>query len=119
MLLETVVSRSMVVTTIRLAHHLGLTERTFPGVFLAVCLFGQLAALAGWIVGLETATYRMQAVPGVLAGLFLATTAGLWWHRTRSRGGRLAVTVVAVAASAAFIEQQRKVSFKRRSTDRA
>ena len=47
MLLETVVSLSMVVTTIRLAHHLGLTERTFPVVFLAVCLFGQLAALAG------------------------------------------------------------------------
>ena len=83
-----------------------LRRQRRPAAWLFGLVFaGQLAALAGWIVGLETATYRMQAVPGVLAGLFLATAAGLWWHRTRSRGGRLAVTVVAVAASAAFIEQ--------------
>ena len=47
MLLQTVISLSMLVTIIRLMHHLELSENTFPIVFLSVCFFGQLAALTG------------------------------------------------------------------------
>ena len=41
-----------------------LRRQRRPAAWLFGLVFaGQLAALAGWIVGLETATYRMQAVP--------------------------------------------------------
>ena len=66
---------------------------------------GQVAALAGWLVGLETATYRMQAVPGILAGLFLATAVGMWWHQSMSRATRVATAVMAVVAAVLFVQQ--------------
>jgi len=43
----------------------------WPGAgLLAATLVAQLCATLGWMVGLETATYRMQVIPGVLMGLF-------------------------------------------------
>jgi hypothetical protein len=50
-----------------------LWRRRIVGVGMLLLLLGlQLAATLGWMIGLETATYRMQAVPGVLLGLLAA-----------------------------------------------
>jgi len=83
--------------------HLARNRR--PGIWLlGLALAGQLAALAGWIVGLETATYRMQAVPGVLLGLFAAASAGMLWNRWGLQG-RMALGAGALVATAAFVPQ--------------
>ena len=37
----------MLVTTLRLVHHLELAHGSFPIVFLSVCVLGQVAALVG------------------------------------------------------------------------
>jgi len=65
--------------------HLFRSKRPWT-LWLGLVFAGQVAALAGWMVGLETATYRMQAVPGVLLGLFIASSAGLLWNRRGTLG---------------------------------
>jgi hypothetical protein len=87
---------------IGLVHQIRVGRR--GAILLGLVLAGQLAALAGWVVGLETATYRMQAVPGVLLGLFAAGSAGLVW----SQGGRTSRALLALTgliAVGAFIPQ--------------
>jgi hypothetical protein len=87
---------------IGLVHQIRVGRR--GAILLGLVLAGQLAALAGWVVGLETATYRMQAVPGVLLGLFAAGSAGLVWAKTgRVQRGFIALT--GLVATAAFIPQ--------------
>lgn len=77
-----------------------------PGVWLLGIIFaGQLAALAGWLIGLETATYRMQAIPGVLAGLFLCASIGIWWHRSSSRIAKSIVIATGLLTASAFTHQ--------------
>jgi len=73
-------------------------------IWLGLVFAGQLAALAGWIIGLETATYRMQAVPGVLLGLFIACSAGLLWTKVR-RPGQIILVLVGGAAAVLFTRQ--------------
>lgn len=51
---------------------------------LCLTLLAQLAAVAGWLVGLETAIVRMQVVPVVLLGLLAAAGLGPWLS-TRAR----------------------------------
>ena len=76
----------------------------FRNMVLGPVLAGQIAALIGWLIGLETATYRMQAIPGVLCGLFAAAAL--------DRGGttapkplKAAAIVGAVAISFLFVTQ--------------
>lgn len=77
-----------------------------PGVWLAGVIFaGQIAALTGWLIGLETATYRMQALPGVLAGLFLSSGIGIWWHRTPARFPKVIVAAAALGVAVMFTAQ--------------
>ena len=52
---------------------------------LVVLIGGQAVAVAGWLVGLETAIVRMQVVLGMLCGLFVATLAGRLWDSRRLR----------------------------------
>ena len=73
-------------------------------VWLGLVLAGQIAALAGWIVGLETTTYRMQAVPGVLLGLLVACSAGLIWDRI-NRLGRGFIIAGAMGLAVTFTTQ--------------
>lgn len=50
-----------------------LAKRRATGLWMILLLLGlQIAATVGWMIGLETATYRMQAVPGVLLGVLAA-----------------------------------------------
>jgi len=73
-------------------------------IWLGLVFAGQLAALAGWIVGLETATYRMQAVPGILLGLFIACSAGLLWAKS-GRPVRAVLVIIGAAAAVLFTQQ--------------
>jgi hypothetical protein len=53
-------------------------RRKTTGLWIVLLLLGlQLVATLGWMIGLETATYRMQAIPGVLLGLLGASGVGL------------------------------------------
>jgi hypothetical protein len=93
----------LLITGIAAWVHLFRAKRPWV-IWLGLVFAGQLAALAGWIVGLETATYRMQAVPGVLLGLFVACSAGLLWHKVR-RPGQAIFVLVGAAASVLFTLQ--------------
>jgi len=86
-----------------------LWRRKAAGLWMILLLLGlQLAAMLGWMIGLETATYRMQAVPGVLLGLLTAAASGQW---IASRSGRirqvsaLAAVGVAVGLAVHFVPQ--------------
>lgn len=82
-----------------------LVKKKRPAVLLLVfVLLGQLAATAGWVVGLEIMTIRMHAVPGVLLGLFISAYIGLQWP-ARGRGFKGTVVLVAVVASFLFARQ--------------
>ncbi len=75
------------------------------GLWIVLLLLGlQLAATLGWMIGLETATYRMQAVPGVLLALLSAGGAGVLLNGRRPWVGVLA-GIVAVGLSAHFVPQ--------------
>ena len=87
---------------IGLFHQIRAARR--GSILLGLVLAGQLAALAGWVVGLETATYRMQAVPGVLLGLFAAGSAGLIWNKA-GRVQRGVLVLTGLLATGAFISQ--------------
>lgn len=83
-----------------------LRKRSRPGTwFLGLVFAGQIAALIGWLVGLETATYRMQAIPGVLCGLFAAAAIGLWWTDSTQKPLKAVAIVGAVATSFLFVNQ--------------
>ncbi|MDP2305928.1 MAG: hypothetical protein Q8P18_07850 [Pseudomonadota bacterium] len=57
-----------------------------PGILLLVAIgFAQVAAVAGWLAGLEIATYRMLVVPVMLAGLLGAVGASTVWARLPGR----------------------------------
>jgi hypothetical protein len=65
----------------------------------------QLAAVACWMVGLESSIYRMQVVPGVLLGVFAAVLVGWIWVWTGGPGrpgplvrGLLVLGVLAMGA---------------------
>ena len=62
---------------------------------LVVLIGGQAAAVAGWLVGLETAIVRMQVVLCMLCALFVATLAGRLWD-----SGRLRPLLVVLALAA-------------------
>jgi hypothetical protein len=82
-----------------------LIRRSRPSSLLLGLIFaGQLAALFGWLIGLETATYRMQAIPGVLLGLFVAASGGILWEQKRWPI-RSFIAIVAVFAAIAFVQQ--------------
>ena len=82
-----------------------LIKRSRPSsLLLGLILAGQLAAMLGWLIGLETATYRMQAIPGVLLGLFVAASGGILWEQ-RQWPSRTIIGVVALISSIAFIQQ--------------
>ncbi|MFT5683074.1 MAG: hypothetical protein ACI8RZ_004001 [Myxococcota bacterium] len=66
---------------------------------LVLLIAGQVAAVAGWLVGLETAIVRMQVVVGMLCGVFVATGAGRLWAEGR---GRTPLVLLAVGASVAW-----------------
>ena len=83
--------------------HLWRAKRPWT-LWLGLVLAGQLVALVGWLVGLETATYRMQAVPGVLLGLFVASSSGLLWAKYGNRT-RVALTVSGIALAVLFTVQ--------------
>jgi hypothetical protein len=88
-----------------IASWVHLLRRSTPSsLLLGLILAGQLAALLGWMVGLETATYRMQAIPGVLLGLFVASSAGILWEH-RQWPMRTIIGAVALISSIAFIQQ--------------
>ncbi|MDP2311793.1 MAG: hypothetical protein Q8P41_02735 [Pseudomonadota bacterium] len=53
-----------------------------PGVLLLAAVgLAQVAAVAGWLAGLEIATYRMLVVPVVVAGVLGAAGASAVWAR--------------------------------------
>jgi len=82
-----------------------LLRRARPSILLLGLIFaGQIAALFGWLIGLETATYRMQAIPGVLLGLFVAASGGIIWKH-RGWPSKTIITVIGVAAMVAFTQQ--------------
>ena len=61
-------------------------RRRLRGAWVLVLLIaGQLAAVAGWLVGLETAIVRMQVVVGMISGVFVATLGGHLWSDQRWR----------------------------------
>lgn len=74
-------------------------ERLRGAGLLVVLIGGQAAAVAGWLVGLETAIVRMQVVLGMLCGLFVATLAGRLWDAGRLRP---LVVVLALGATAGW-----------------
>ncbi len=77
-----------------------------PGTWLLGLIFaGQIAALIGWLIGLETATYRMQAIPGVLAGLFIAGGCGAIWVRFKQLYVRVPMGVLLASAGVLFVQQ--------------
>ncbi len=71
---------------------------------LVLLIAGQLAAVAGWLVGLETAIVRMQVVVCMISGVFVATLGGRLWEEPRWRkllvvaalGGSVAWSIVGV-----------------------
>ena len=83
--------------------HLWRTKQPWT-LWLGLVFAGQLLALGGWIIGLETATYRMQAVPGVLLGLFIACSAGLIWTQSGFRT-RASLAVLGAIAAVMFTVQ--------------
>ncbi|MFN7144051.1 MAG: hypothetical protein ACK4YP_09760, partial [Myxococcota bacterium] len=50
-------------------------------VLLGLIGLGQVAAVSGWLAGLETATHRMLVVPAGIAGVLGAVGAGVLWDR--------------------------------------
>jgi hypothetical protein len=53
-----------------------------PGVLLLAAVgLAQMAAVSGWLAGLEVATYRMLVVPAIVAGLLGAVGAAAAWAR--------------------------------------
>lgn len=57
-----------------------------PGVLLLAAVgLAQVAAVSGWLAGLEIATYRMLVVPVVVAGLLGAVGAAAVWARLSDR----------------------------------
>jgi len=53
-----------------------------PGVLLLAAVgLAQVAAVSGWLAGLEVATYRMLVVPAVVAGLLGSVGAAIAWAR--------------------------------------
>lgn len=64
-------------------------------IVVVVALLGQAAATLGWLVGLETATLRMQAIPGAWLGVLAAAgAAALWQAWPRARWGLVGVLLV-------------------------
>jgi hypothetical protein len=76
-----------------------LRRRLRGAVVLALLIAGQAAAVAGWLVGLETAIVRMQVVGGMLAGVFVAVLAGRLWDAGRLRWLLVALAVGGSAGS--------------------
>jgi hypothetical protein len=75
---------------------LPLVWRRKGAVIIVVALLGQAAATLGWLVGLETATLRMQAIPAAWLGLLAAAgAAALWQSRPGARPALVAVGLVA------------------------
>ncbi len=71
-------------------------RRRLRGAWVLVLLIaGQLAAVAGWLVGLETAIVRMQVVVGMISGVFVATLGGQLWSGQRWRKPLVVAAVVA------------------------
>jgi hypothetical protein len=67
------------------------------GVLLVLLIaLGQVAAVSGWLVGLEVATQRMLVVPVVLAGLLGAVGAAWVWERLSERQRPALVLLAAV-----------------------
>ncbi len=50
-------------------------------VLVALIGLGQIAAVSGWLAGLEVATHRMLVVPAEIAGVLGAVAAGVLWPR--------------------------------------
>jgi len=82
-----------------------LWRRKAGGLWMVLLLLGlQVTATLGWMIGLETATYRMQAVPGVLLGLLAAGGAGLALAG-RGRWAPALAALVAIGLAAHFVPQ--------------
>ena len=75
---------------------LAVRRRAPAAGFVGLVLLAQVAAIAGWMAGLETAIVRMQVVPGVLLGLLAAVGLGpLLARRSLQRAAALCVLPVA------------------------
>jgi len=82
-----------------------LWRKKAKGVTMLMLIFGlQLAATLGWMIGLETATYRMQAIMGVMLALLAASAAGLILQR-QPRWKVVVAGVIAVGLGAHFVLQ--------------
>jgi hypothetical protein len=69
-----------------------------PGTLLvAAVTLSQLAAIAGWLVGLEVATNRMLVIPVMLATILGALAFGRIWAAARRRWIRVALVAGLVA----------------------
>jgi hypothetical protein len=81
--------------------------------YMLLNLGAQLAALAGWLAGLEVATYRMLVVPTAVATLPAALGAGIAWERWPRLRPALAVAMVAFLG-VAFWEAEREARVEAR-----
>jgi hypothetical protein len=80
---------------------LALRERRPGAGLLALLLGSQLGALVFWMAGLETATVRMLAIPGVLLGIF--ATLALARLCERGRGWTATAALLAAGSAAWYV----------------
>jgi hypothetical protein len=68
----------------------------------------QLAAVAGWLVGLESATHRMLVLPVAILGVLAAVAIARLWERV-PKWARLALTTYGAGAGASGLLDAREI----------
>jgi hypothetical protein len=92
-----------------------------PGVLLVTAVgLAQVAAVSGWLAGLEIATYRMLVVPVMVAGLLGAVGAAVVWARLTERTRPVLVLLGALLIAVGVLEAARgtRVEFTRMAPER-